>query len=133
MLDDQQLEQVNKETEKIIDFWNKVNAILQQFADELSESILEANKVFVDAMGPEYVVMMQKHLNSKNYLPIIPESENADIGVAKHGEDSVTITKQHYKELIKQEQWLQALQEAGVDNWQGIEFAYDILNGENTF
>lgn len=33
----------------------------------------------------------------------------------------------HYDEIIQREEWLQALEEAGVDNWEGIEIAIKIF------
>lgn len=42
-------------------------------------------------------------------------------------EENITITEKEYKQLLRDSQELQALQEAGVDNWGGCEYAYDIL------
>lgn len=44
--------------------------------------------------------------------------------------DMVTIPKSEYKRLIEREDWLQCLEAAGVDNWQGMEEAIKILNEE---
>ena len=35
--------------------------------------------------------------------------------------------KQHYEKLLEKEQWLNALEAAGVDNWEGIEVALEIF------
>jgi len=40
----------------------------------------------------------------------------------------VTITLQEYNTLCKKSDWLDCLEEAGVDNWQGIEEAIRIKN-----
>lgn len=42
-------------------------------------------------------------------------------------EEKVTIDKKEYDELVKDSEFLQALQEAGVDNWGGYSFAVEIL------
>ena len=39
----------------------------------------------------------------------------------------VTITEEEYEELIKDSNFLSALQAAGVDNWSGYSEAFDIL------
>jgi hypothetical protein len=43
-------------------------------------------------------------------------------------EEMVTITKKEYDNLIKDSTFLGALEEAGVDNWQGIDIAIDMIN-----
>ena len=35
--------------------------------------------------------------------------------------------KEEYIELSKRDQWLTALEAAGVDNWDGIDYAVEIL------
>lgn len=40
--------------------------------------------------------------------------------------EMVTITKNEYDRLLKQVDWLQCLEVAGVDNWDGIEDAMRI-------
>ena len=40
---------------------------------------------------------------------------------------TVTITQQEYDSLIKDRRWLYALEDAGVDNWEGIDEAVRIL------
>ena len=42
-------------------------------------------------------------------------------------EETVTITKKEYDSLIEDEIWLRCLESAGVDNWQGIDFASELL------
>lgn len=44
-------------------------------------------------------------------------------------EEMVTISKQLYEDLLTSERWLTALEDAGVDNWGGIEFALELFNG----
>ena len=42
-------------------------------------------------------------------------------------EETVTIPKSEYEELKKRDLWLQALEDAGVDNWSGMDCAHDLL------
>lgn len=42
-------------------------------------------------------------------------------------EEMITITSKEYTELLERDQWLCALECAGVDNWSGIDNAYDTL------
>lgn len=41
-------------------------------------------------------------------------------------EDTVTISRKEYNRLKEREDWLQCLETAGVDNWSGIDEAYDL-------
>jgi hypothetical protein len=41
-------------------------------------------------------------------------------------EETVTISKKEYESLKENARWLQCLENAGVDNWPGIEFAYEL-------
>lgn len=46
---------------------------------------------------------------------------------AKEGDNgTVTITRDEYDRLRRDYAWLQCLEAAGVDNWQGIEFAQEM-------
>lgn len=42
-------------------------------------------------------------------------------------EETVTISKKEYEELVKDGQFLRCLQYAGVDNWSGYEYALEIM------
>ena len=44
--------------------------------------------------------------------------------------ETVTISKKEYEALIKQVNWLSCLENAGVDNWDGIDYAYEIFRDE---
>ena len=46
-------------------------------------------------------------------------------------EEMVTITKDEYERLLKAEDWLGCLAAAGVDNWEGIEFAQELHQAKN--
>ena len=41
-------------------------------------------------------------------------------------EETVTISKKEYESLKEDARWLQCLENAGVDNWQGIDYAYEL-------
>jgi hypothetical protein len=41
-------------------------------------------------------------------------------------EEMVTVTKTEYERLLARDFWLGCLEEAGVDNWRGIDEAYRI-------
>ena len=45
-------------------------------------------------------------------------------------EEMITITKAEYDELLDNQRMLQALEGAGVDNWQGYDDAMESYNGE---
>jgi F0F1-type ATP synthase beta subunit len=44
-------------------------------------------------------------------------------------EDKVTISKQEYERLVDRDEWLNCLEAAGVDNWDGYGIAHDIKDG----
>ncbi|MEX3935066.1 hypothetical protein AB4Y32_25290 [Paraburkholderia phymatum] len=44
--------------------------------------------------------------------------------------DTVTISREEYEELKAAQSWLDALESAGVDNWEGIDFARELYNEE---
>lgn len=41
-------------------------------------------------------------------------------------DENITITKAEYDKLVERDEWLSCLEQAGVDNWEGISHAYDI-------
>ncbi len=41
--------------------------------------------------------------------------------------EMISISKAEYDQLIEDQKWLQALEGAGVDNWEGIDFARESL------
>jgi hypothetical protein len=44
--------------------------------------------------------------------------------------DTVTISKERYDELIREEKFLDALRAAGVDNWEGYDYAQEMLDDD---
>jgi len=45
--------------------------------------------------------------------------------------EMITITKKEYDRLIEREEWLECLEAAGVDNWQGYDDARALLKEGN--
>lgn len=45
--------------------------------------------------------------------------------------NNVTISKKEYDQLIKDSEFLEALRAAGVDNWDGYSYAFEILEGKD--
>lgn len=45
--------------------------------------------------------------------------------------ETVTIFKDVFNRLCEDAKFLEALRAAGVDNWQGYEYAQEIYNGED--
>ena len=43
-------------------------------------------------------------------------------------EPTITITQKAYDYLCEREDWLTALESAGVDNWTGFDYAQEIYN-----
>ena len=41
--------------------------------------------------------------------------------------ETVTISKEEYDQLIKDQEFLEALRGAGVDNWEGYDYAIEIM------
>lgn len=48
-------------------------------------------------------------------------------------EDLVTISYSEYERLLKVEEFLNALEDAGVDNWSGYGDAWDMYEEEEEF
>jgi len=42
--------------------------------------------------------------------------------------ETITIPKSEYESLLEDSEWLRCLENAGVDNWEGIDFARELLN-----
>jgi len=43
-------------------------------------------------------------------------------------EDKIEITNAAYQSLLTSSEWLECLEDAGVDNWGGMETAYRLLD-----
>ena len=42
-------------------------------------------------------------------------------------DENITISKKEYEKLLKDSEFLEALRQAGVDNWDGYSYAFEIL------
>lgn len=47
--------------------------------------------------------------------------------MTRHEDGSVTLTEDEYEDMEEDVKWLRCLEYAGVDDWEGIEAAQDIL------
>lgn len=45
-------------------------------------------------------------------------------------DETVTISKKEYDKLVKDSEFLNALKAAGVDNWEGYSYAFELLEDE---
>lgn len=48
-----------------------------------------------------------------------------------NAEETVTITKQEHERLLKDSEWLYYLERAGVDNWEGYDYAHELQSEDN--
>ncbi len=46
-------------------------------------------------------------------------------------EPTVTITTNEYTKLLKRDEWLTYLEQAGVDNWEGYSYAQELRDKED--
>lgn len=51
----------------------------------------------------------------------------ADQTLAKTEEGKIILTVDAYNDLVEDQQFLRALERAGVDNWDGYDFALEIF------
>lgn len=42
--------------------------------------------------------------------------------------ETITIPKSEYDQLLEDQKWLYCLEAAGVDNWDGFDYAKDLLS-----
>ena len=49
----------------------------------------------------------------------------------QNGVEMVTITKQAYDSLLEDQDWLTCLENAGVDNWSGYDYARELQEYED--
>ena len=45
--------------------------------------------------------------------------------------DTVTVRREQYEGLLEKAKWLAALEAAGVDNWDGIDYAFELFNEDS--
>lgn len=70
-------------------------------------------------------------------IPLTGDNENymLDINIEEKGEENVTeetvtISKEEYEGLMEDVAFLRCLEAAGVDNWEGYGFAWDMMESE---
>lgn len=63
--------------------------------------------------------------------PIKIEVEKIVVKKEKVEEDSITISKEEYEQLLGKEKLLDCLEAAGVDNWGGWDDAMEMMNTES--
>ena len=88
---------------------------------------------FASSYRSEAKELAIKLLNKRNH-------SESSTGILEHGSwfifgkgmaETVTITKEEYASLLASEEMLLALEGAGVDNWDGYEFALENLDEED--
>ena len=96
------------------DIWDRVERYTWVNCMDLSRpfctTIMNSSNVPVER------VHLPIHMIIKNYL--FEKSMN---------EETVTISKDKYDELLRESLWLQALRSAGVDNWEGYDFTREVF------
>ena len=63
--------------------------------------------------------------------PIKIEIEKTVVKKEKVEEDSITISKEEYEQLLGKEKLLECLEAVGVDNWGGWDDAMEMIGGED--
>lgn len=44
--------------------------------------------------------------------------------------ETITISKEEYESLLEDRKWLQCFENAGIDNWQGYDYARELYRAE---
>lgn len=66
--------------------------------------------------------------------PVTPTTQQENqMSVEKIAEamDTVEITRKEYDRLVKDSEWLSCLEAAGVDNWEGYDYALEMLHEDD--
>lgn len=53
-----------------------------------------------------------------------------DLGDTDKDDDIIVISLEEYAEMKEELRWLQCLEEAGVDNWDGYDYALELYDSE---
>lgn len=75
--------------------------------------------------------MESKVANMDNVVNPLGKPEDLVFEESTMNDDFIRISVKHYKELIEQSAMLEALQVAGVDNWEGYDEAITSLFDED--
>lgn len=90
---------------------------LVEASDRLRNFIPDDNTRFKAASIKSYIQFIRQKANMPNNKPLI-ESDKIDL---------VTISRDEYDQLIKDQKFLEALRAAGVDNWDGWDYTCEQL------
>ena len=66
----------------------------------------------------------------ERYAKISPLSKRGkirEVTVILGGEDLVTIPRKRFESLLEDETWRECVEGAGVDNWSGMDLAYELM------
>ncbi len=129
----------------------------REFKEVIAEMILKTNKTEFIKINSGVMQISRKNKRNPDFLKIaMPEDivsayltlngfEKVGIAVffdrdefnkiintidTKKAEDKVTISSKEYSDLLRLAQKLNALEEAGVDNWSGYEYAIKTLKNK---
>lgn len=87
--------------------------LIEDGADLISDNTMALS------LGRELIVKLSEQ-------PLIPYSENVSADKVTEAMSTVEITRKVYDQLVKDSEWLSCLEAAGVDNWEGIDEAFEI-------
>lgn len=91
----------------------------------MSDSIYKVVRNGKPVHGRAYFSSGHAKLSSQhNYSSEVVEGQ----AVWPDDTESVVISIQEYESLKHSADWLQCLEDAGVDNWSGIDYAYEMMN-----
>ncbi len=63
--------------------------------------------------------------------PPLPFYNGGRLSKQEDKDDVVTITRKEYEFLLGREEWLSWLEAAGVDNWQGFDYAREMQDEQH--
>lgn len=75
--------------------------------------------------------MAEEHCNCNLHIKQSFMNENTVTHNKNMNEETVTISKEEYESLKEDARWLQCLENAGVDNWEGYDYARELWREEN--
>lgn len=89
---------------------------------------LDAEAARLAAERAEFEAERERLTGMKAATSVQRPAEAVPVAVPDHADTMVTIPQARYKELLRAEAKLDALEQAGVDNWEGYSHAMEILN-----
>lgn len=98
---------------------------IEALAEWPCQDILGGRMPFADS---DYCQHPQCHpRNSPEYEA---QQQNQERGIAMEADKTITILTERYKELVADQNFLRALQGAGVDNWEGYDAAQEMMSND---